>query len=104
MAARFIWRRTKSHGGSCNRYQEGHWHVQLTSEYGVADRINSVTDGLDGLHDRELDTIISPAWAETVPVFSKSATGAVEKCTHHPSARSKLGALSSWLDNNRYAI
>ncbi|NMA25443.1 MAG: SAM-dependent methyltransferase [Clostridiales bacterium] len=82
--------------------------AKLTSvEYGVADRIEfRLTDGLDGLHDQGLDTIIIAGMGgETIAGILERAPWVLSKNVRIIlQPQSKLGALSSWLDNNRYAI
>jgi tRNA (adenine22-N1)-methyltransferase len=76
-------------------------------EYGVADRIEFVlTNGLDGLQDKGLDTIIlSGMGGETIAGILDRApwvrSGSLRLVLQ---PQSKLGELSNWLNNNRYAI
>jgi tRNA (adenine22-N1)-methyltransferase len=76
-------------------------------EYGVADRIEFVlTNGLDGLQDKGLDTIIIAGMGgETIAgILDRAPWVRPGNLRLVLQPQSKLGELSNWLDNNRYAI
>ena len=82
--------------------------AQLSSvEYGVDDRIEfRLTDGLDGLQEAGLDTIIIAGMGgETIAgILERAPWVLTENVRIILQPQSKLGTLSNWLDNNRYAI
>lgn len=76
-------------------------------EYGVGDRIEfRLTDGLDGLQDQGLDTIIIAGMGgETITgILERAPWVRTDNVRIVLQPQSKLGMLSNWLDNNRYAI
>jgi tRNA (adenine22-N1)-methyltransferase len=76
-------------------------------EYGVGSRIEFLqTDGLDGLQDQGLDTIIIAGMGgETIAgILERAPWTHTDKVRLILQPQSKLGELSNWLDNNRYAI
>lgn len=76
-------------------------------EYGVSDHIEFVqTDGLDGLEDRGLDTVvIAGMGGETIAaILAKAPWTKAENMRLILQPQSKLSFLTDWLCHNGYAI